>query len=49
MDETDINKPLKDTETATKQGIGVGVKVVLTVAVLGAIAAGIFIAVLLAQ
>lgn len=49
MDE-DINKEYpKSTQVATKEKLGLGIKVVVTVVVLGSIAAGIFIAIILAK
>lgn len=39
----------KETTVTTEQRVGLGVKVVLTVVVLGAVASGVFIAIILTQ
>ena len=43
------NEDKPETIIATKQKVGTGVKVAISVAVVGAIAAGIFIALLISQ
>lgn len=45
----DIDNKQKLTKVATEEKVGIGVKVVLTVAVVGAIATGIFLALILSQ
>lgn len=45
----DTNNEQKLTKVATEEKVGLGVKVVLTVAVIGSIAAGIFLALILSQ
>jgi len=49
MDEEIKEAEKKETMVTTEQRVGLGVKVVLTVVVLGAVAAGVFIAIILAQ
>lgn len=49
MEEEKKKEEEKLTAVTTEQNVGLGVKVVLTVVVLGAIAAGILVALLLSQ